>query len=158
MTDLSIAGELSTQPFFGGLDSEYLEFLAQCCGDLHLAKGSLLFKQGARADKFYLLRSGHISIQIPALGAPPLEIQSLEAGQVLGWSWLIAPYQWNFQAASEAESDLLEFDGSAVLERCEQDSAFGYQLLKRFAALMSERLDAARQRVMDEWNPPAGFA
>ena len=52
---------------------------------------------------------------------------------------------------------LLEFDGRAVLARCEQDSKFGYELLKRFAALMSERLEAARQKMMDEWNPP-GFA
>jgi hypothetical protein len=55
------------------------------------------------------------------------------------------------------DSDLLEFDGSAILARCEEDPNFGYGLFKRFAALMSERLDAARQKMMDEWNPP-GFA
>jgi hypothetical protein len=52
---------------------------------------------------------------------------------------------------------VIEFDGSAILERCEKDPAFGYELFKRFAALMSERLDAARQKMMDQWDPP-GFA
>jgi hypothetical protein len=55
------------------------------------------------------------------------------------------------------DTDLLEFDGSTILEHCEQDPKFGYELFKRFTALMSERLDAARQKMMDQWNPP-GFA
>jgi hypothetical protein len=55
------------------------------------------------------------------------------------------------------DSYLLEFDGSAILARCEEDPKFGYELFKRFAALMSARLDAARQKMMDQWDPP-GFA
>ncbi len=116
-----------------------------------------MFQHGNRADKFYLLRNGKISIQVPALMGPTLEIQTLSEDQILGWSWLIPPYRWSFQARALEDSDLLEFDGSAILARCEEDPNFGYELFKRFAALMSERLDAARQKMMDEWNPP-GFA
>ncbi len=60
-------------------------------------------------------------------------------------------------ARAVEDSDILEFDGSAILARCEEDPKFGYELFKRFAALMSERLNAARQKMMDQWNPP-GFA
>lgn len=88
---------------------------------------------------------------------PNLEIQSLGKNQVLGWSWLISPYQWNFQAKAEDDSELLEFNGTAILARCEQEPKFGYEVLKRFAALMSERLEAARLKMMDDWNPD-GFA
>ena len=96
-------------------------------------------------------------MQIPAVMGPSIEVQILSNNQVLGWSWLISPYQWHFQARAEEDCELLEFDGAALLAICEQDPKFGYQLLKRFAALMSERLDASRQKMMDEWNP-AGFA
>ena len=122
-----------------------------------IKKGQILFRQGERADKFYIVRTGQISIQIPAVMGPVLEIQSLGTDQVLGWSWLISPYQWSFQAKTEEDSELLEFDGTAILARCEQDPKFGYELLKKFAELMAERLDAARIKMMDEWNP-AGFA
>ena len=60
-------------------------------------------------------------------------------------------------ARAMQDSEVLEFDGSAILKRCEEDPKFGYELFKRFAALMSERLDAARQKLMDQWDPP-GFA
>jgi len=82
---------------------------------------------------------------------------TLGEDQVLGWSWLIPPYRWNFLARAVEESDLLEFDGGAILARCEEDPKFGYELFKCFAALMSERLAAARQKMMDQWDPP-GFA
>ena len=122
-----------------------------------IKKGQILFRQGENADKFYVVRSGRISIQMPAIMGPTLEIQTLGKDQVLGWSWLISPYKWNFQTKAEEDSELLQFDGTAILARCKQEPKFGYELLKKFAALMSVGLNAARQKMMDEWNP-AGFA
>jgi CRP/FNR family transcriptional regulator, cyclic AMP receptor protein len=45
-------------------------------------------------------------------------------------------------------------DGEGVLAKCEEDPRFGYELLKRFSALMSERLRHARLKMMEEWQPP----
>jgi len=153
----SIEEYLSTHSFFSELSEDVRKFLCKCASELQTKKDEILFRQSERADKFYVLRDGCVSVQIPALMGPALEIQTLGKDQVLGWSWLIPPYQWNFQAKAEEDSELLEFDGTAILARCEQDPGFGYELLKRFAALMSERLDAARQKMMDQWNP-VGFA
>ena len=157
VSEQSIEDYLSSHAFFAGLDDNYIKFLADSATELRIKEGTALFKQGERADKFYLLRNGQLSIQVPALMGPVLEIQSLGKDQILGWSWLISPYRWHFQARAIEASELLEFDGSAILAHCEEDPKFGYELFKRFAALMSERLDAARQKMMDEWNPP-GFA
>ena len=70
---------------------------------------------------------------------------------------LIPPYRWNFQAMAAEDSELLEFDGSIILAPCEGNSGFSYALLKHFAALMSEQLDRARQKMMDQWDPPGAF-
>jgi CRP/FNR family cyclic AMP-dependent transcriptional regulator len=157
MSKQSIEDYLSAHAFFSRMDSSFLKFLSNSAAGLRIKKGDVLFKQGAPADKFYLLRNGQVSVQVPALVGPALEIQTLGEDQILGWSWLIPPYRWSFLARAVEDSDLLEFDGSAILARCEKDPKFGYELFKRFAALMSERLDAARQKMMDQWNPP-GFA
>jgi len=148
---------LSTHTFFSGLDDSYRKFLSNSVTELQIKKGGVLFKQGDRADKFYLLRKGQVSVQVPALMGQSLEIQTLGEDQVLGWSWLIPPYRWIFLARAVEDSELLEFDGGAILARCEEDPKFGYELFKCFAALMSERLGAARQKMMDQWDPP-GFA
>lgn len=153
----SIEDYLADHDFFKGLDESFIHFLAGSVTESHVEEGDVLFSQGKAADKFYLLREGSISIEIPALVGPPLEVQALGTGKILGWSWLIPPYKWNFLARAKEDSTVLEFDGKAILQHCEEDPRFGYELIQRFAALMSERLDAARQKMMDQWNPP-GFA
>lgn len=148
---------LSAHAFFKGMNEDFVKLLSDFATEKHVGKGEVLFRSGKLADKFYLLRSGQVSVQVPALVGPPLELQILGENQMLGWSWLIPPYRWNFLARAVEDSELYEFDGSAILARCEKDPKFGYELFKRFTALMSERLNAARQKMMDQWNPP-GFA
>ena len=157
MNKQSIEDYLSTHTFFSGLNDNFMKFLLNATTELQIKRGEVLFQQGGNADKFFLLRNGQVSIQVPALEGPALDIQTLGENQILGWSWLIPPYRWNFLARAVEDSDLLEFDGNAILARCEEDPEFGYELFKRFASLMSERLDAARQKMMSQWDPP-GFA
>jgi CRP-like cAMP-binding protein len=157
MSTQTLEDSLSTHAFCSGMDNSFVRFLSDSATELQITKGGVLFQYGKPADKFYLVRKGKVSVQVPALMGPTLEIQTLGEDQLLGWSWLIPPYRWNFQARALEDSDLLEFDGSAILARCQEDPKFGYDVFKRFATLMSERLDAARQKMMDEWNPP-GFA
>ena len=157
MSDQSIEGYLSGHAFFSGLEPRYLKFISDSATELQLARGETLFRQGERADRFFLVRRGQVSVQVPALVGPALEIQHLNEGQILGWSWLIPPFRWHFFASAVEDSDLLEFDGNAILAHCEKDPKFGYELFKLFAGLMSERLEVARLKMMDQWNPP-GFA
>jgi CRP-like cAMP-binding protein len=157
MSNQSITEYLSAHEFFSEFSDDSLKFLCECSSMREIKKGQILFLQGEHADRFYVIRKGRISLQMPAIMGPTLEIQSVDEGQILGWSWLISPYQWNFQTKAEEDSELLQFDGTAILARCEQEPKFGYELLKKFAALMSVGLNAARQKMMNEWNP-IGFA
>lgn len=157
MADTTITHELTDEGFFAGLEPAYIERLAEYAQRETFKKDRTLFRVGDRADRFYLLSEGEVSIEIAALEGPPLQLQSLGAGRILGWSWLIPPYRWNFQCRAEIDCRVITLDGVAVLAYCEQDPRFGYELLKRFSTLMSRRLAEARTRMMEEWNP-AGFA
>lgn len=157
MTDDVDTRMLSGSAFFAGLEPEFMEFLAGHACSRRLAADEVLFQHGERAGHFYLVRSGHLSVEIPAIEGPALELQDLNPGDVVGWSWLIAPHRWSFQARATTPTEVLQFDGGMVLAHCEDDPRFGYALLKRFSALMSERLRLARQKMMEEWRPP-GFA
>jgi CRP-like cAMP-binding protein len=157
MINQSTAEYLSTHDFFSDFSDDVLKFLCECSSMHQIKKGQILFLLGEDANKFYVILNGSISIQMPAIMGPTLEIQSVGKNQIWGWSWLIAPYKWHFQTKAEEDTELLQFDGAALLARCEQEPKFGYELLKKFAELMSVRLTSASQKMMDEWNP-AGFA
>ena len=121
MNNQSAAEYLSAHEFFSEFSGDSLKFLCACSSIREINKGQILFRQGENADKFYVVLNGRISIEMPAIMGPTLKIQTLGKGQVLGWSWLIAPYKWNFQTKAEEDSELLQFDGAAILARCEQD-------------------------------------
>lgn len=157
MNDESLVRLLMQHEFFRDLAPEVVEFLAANGRITNLGKDETLFEHGQIAERFYLIRAGRITVGVPAIEGPSLEVQTLGPGEVLGWSWLIPPYRWNFRGRVVEAAEVVEFNGKAILDRCESDPAFGYPLMKRFAALMSERLEAARRKMMDEWNP-AGFA
>jgi len=143
--------------FFAGLDGAILDYLENCATEREVSANEVLFRFDDPADRFYVVVSGEITVEVAAIEGPPLELQLLGPGKILGWSWLIPPYRWSFQARAVTPSTVIEFDGAAILLKCEQDPVFGYALMKRFSGLMSDRLTAARRRMMEEWRP-AGFA
>lgn len=155
--ETSIKSRIAECGLFAGLAPEFIEFLAAHATARQVRKDAVVFRYGDRADHFYLVSSGHVSVEVAAISGPALELQDLGPGATVGWSWLIPPHRWNFNARAISPAEVIEFDGSAVLARCEEDPRFGYALLKRFATLMSERLAFARQKMMEAWSP-AGFA
>jgi CRP/FNR family cyclic AMP-dependent transcriptional regulator len=157
MTSTNVRQIIADSQFFAGLDDDAVDFLADHAVERKLAAGKVLFQQGERAAQFYLLVEGQVSLGIPALEGPALELQAIGPGQIAGWSWLLPPHLWSFQARAGTDIRCLEFDGEAILARCEQDPRFGYELIKRFSGLMSERLHFAREKMMQAWRP-AGFA
>lgn len=157
MTDASIRQIIADSKFFAGLAGDAIDILSAHAAQRTLAEGKVLFRYGDPAKQFFLLLKGHLSLEIAAIEGPALELQDLGPGEVAGWSWLIPPSSWNFQARARTAIEYLELDGAAVLDECEQQHDFGYELLKRFSALMSERLQFARRKMMQEWKP-LGFA
>jgi CRP/FNR family transcriptional regulator, cyclic AMP receptor protein len=157
MLDPAMRQQLAANGFFAGLAPEFLDFLAAHAKTRAFKELEVAFHFGERAQSFFLVTSGHLSIEVAAIEGPALELQNLGPGSVLGWSWLIAPHRWAFQARATTPATLIEFDGDAVLAECEANPKFGYEVLKRFSALMSDRLRHARQRMIEEWRP-AGFA
>lgn len=157
MSKAAIRKELEGHEFFAELDGEVLDFLAANARERELKEDEVVHRYDAPAEHFFLVQEGRITVEVAAIEGPPLELQNLGEGGILGWSWLIPPYRWSFQARAETAGRVLEFDGRAIREHCDANPAFGYQILKRFSRLMSERLQFAREKMMEEWNPP-GFA
>jgi CRP-like cAMP-binding protein len=140
---------LRDAPFFAGLRPETLELVAGCGSNVQFDAGALIFREGDEADAFYLLRHGSIAIEAYAPSSGPLVIETLEAGDVLGWSWLFAPYRWHFDAHALTAVRATAFDGACLRGKCDADPQLGYELVSRFAQTLIERLQWTRLRLLD---------
>ena len=136
-------------PVFAGLERSQLELIAGCGHNEHVPEGTLLLREGDPADTFFLLRSGTVALEVHAPARAPLRIETLAAGDVVGWSWLFAPYRWQLDARALSSCGLVVFDGACLRGKCEQDHELGYQLMSRFAAALVERLQATRFQLLD---------
>jgi len=136
-------------PLFQGLAPEQLELIAGCGSNCHYSEGELLFREGDDADTFYVLRHGSVALEtfVPARGA--VSIETLDAGEVVGWSWLFAPYRWHFDARALSVVRATSFDGACLRGKIEGDHELGYALMSRFAQVMIERLQSTRLRLLD---------
>ena len=136
-------------PLFDGLTDDALELIAGCGSNVHFREGEVLFREGDPADTFYVIRHGSIAVEmfVPARG--PVTIETMQSGEVLGWSWLFAPYRWQFDARALQDVRATGFDGACLRGKCDADPALGYDLMKRFAQVMTERLQWTRIRLLD---------
>lgn len=145
----SLEAVLAGHPFFKGLSAEHLELVAGCGRNVHFAAGETIARQGDPADEFYLVRGGSVAVGsfVPPRGE--LVIETVEAGDVLGWSWLFPPYRAHFDARALTDVRATQFDGTCLRDKCTADPAFGYDIVNRFAQVLIERLKWTRVRLLD---------
>jgi CRP-like cAMP-binding protein len=145
----SLEGLIAGHPFFKGFDARHVKLLTGCAYNEKYNAGEFLFRQGEPANKFYIMRTGKVSVEIfvPQRGA--VTIQTTDEGEILGWSWLVKPYQWHFDARAMDLTRVIALDGECLRKKCEEDHDLGYELHKRFADIMADRLEATRVQLMD---------
>jgi len=139
---------LAEHPFFRDLAPGDIQLLTSCAKNVRFEVGQVIFREGEDAVQFYLIRDGRVALEVftPRGQAP---IQTISAGDALGWSWLIPPYKWRFDARAIETTLTFALDGKCLREKCDEDPRLGYELLKRIAAIIADRLHATRLQMLD---------
>ena len=143
----SLEETLAHQPFLQGFDPKYLEFLADNAVLKHFDSGHYLLREDQEAREFFLIQQGRVALGTFILGRGVITIQSLGDGELVGWSWFIPPYQWRFSALAITPVSAIAFDVPKIYQQCEADHDFGYELLKRVAVVIGQRLTSTRMRL-----------
>jgi CRP-like cAMP-binding protein len=114
----------------------------------------VIFREGDEFSKFYLIVSGLVAVEMAAPDHT-IRVQTLFAGDELGWSAVLAGRGKYFQARSLDRVEALAFEGGELLAACREDTAFGFAFMYRLLAVVAERLQATRLQVIDTYSPIA---
>jgi CRP/FNR family cyclic AMP-dependent transcriptional regulator len=144
----SIEQALAATRMFRNLTPDQLSSVAGLGEEAEFADRAALMVEGEAADSLFLIRDGFVALET---GAPSgaITIETLHDGDAVGWSWLFEPYLTHFDARSRGLTHAIRFDASALRERCVQEPALGYELMRSFAAVIVERLQATRIQLLD---------
>jgi CRP-like cAMP-binding protein len=139
---------ITKHAFFRGMKPEHLAVLTEGAEAIEFKAGDILFREGEPADKFYLIESGQIALEAHEPADGTMHVQTVGAGEVLGWSWLFPPFVWSFQARAIEPTQVITLSGAHLLVTAEDDHDFGYELVKRVAKVVIHRLQATRQKLL----------
>lgn len=145
---------ITAHPFLDGLPVAWQERLSFQAHPTVWHTGSRLFHEGYRADRFWLVRSGRVALDIHVPGRGDVTIETIGAGSVVGWSWLFSPYRWHFGAVAAEQTFAVQFDAVGVRRLMSDDHALGHELMTRFMGVVLERLQATRVRLLDLYGYP----
>jgi CRP/FNR family transcriptional regulator, cyclic AMP receptor protein len=143
-----MATRVAFHPFLVGMNRTQLALLTDCAISVHFEKGQIIFREGEMANRFYLIESGKVVLESSDERGNPVVIDTIGAGELLGWSWMFPPYTWHFTARAVEPTSAIFFYGTILREYCERDHSLGYELFKRMAPVMIKRMQNAREKLV----------
>ena len=146
---------LREHEFFAGMAAQDSDLIAGCAANETRKAREYVYREGERADRFYVIRHGRVGLEVHVPHRQPILVDILGAGELLGWSWLLPPYRNQFDARALELTRLISLDATCLRARMDDDPRLGYELFRRFAPIIAERLAAARRQLIDMYGHPA---
>ena len=144
-----LAARIAAQPFFQGLGAPHLKLLGDCAMATTFVREQVVFREGDLANRFYLIETGKVALEFRTSAGRLVLVETIGAGELLGWSWLFPPYRWHFEARALEETSAVFFYGTRLRAFCDEDHRFGYELLKRMAEVAIKRLESTRKNFLE---------
>jgi CRP-like cAMP-binding protein len=154
MSALTLLEVLKKHPFVDEFQPEHIERLRALAREVMLEPDRVIFKEGDDTHHFYLIVSGRVALEMQEPDHV-VRVQTLGAGDELGWSSVLMGRGRYFQARALERTETLAFDGGQLLDTCRTDPAFGFAFMYRMLGVVSERLQATRLQLHDMHSPRA---
>jgi len=142
----------ASHPFLAGMRANHIELLTSCATLREFWEREVIFRLGEQANGFYLITEGGVDLEDWVSQRGTITIETLVAGEPMGWSWLFPPYRWHYHARAIRPTTAIFFDGKTLRQFCDEDLALGQELFKRMSEVMVRRLQATRARLIEALN------
>ncbi|WP_330342127.1 Crp/Fnr family transcriptional regulator [Streptomyces sp. NBC_00557] len=144
---------MNTPSMLRALPVQHRQRLMSLAREVSFPQGTRLFNEGARADRFWIIRTGSIDLDTHVPGRRRAVVETLGHNELLGLSWLFAPHVWHLGATAATPVRAYEFDATAVRSLFRDDPALGHAVTQWAGDVLAHRLRATRTRLLDLYAP-----
>ena len=148
------AGLIADFPVLARLSPDELGRLSAAARRVRFGARERVFSEGQQAEGCWLIHDGRVALDVFIPGRGLVVVQTLGAGDVLGWSWLVPPYRWHFGASASEPTTATLLDTVQLRALADVDPGFGYDLSRTLFEMMLHRLQATRARLLDLYRSP----
>lgn len=150
-----IEAALGRLAFLHGASHTFIARLAELATPVRWPIDEPIFREGDQGSVLYLIEQGRVALEIAVPGRGRTTIQTLGAGDLLGWSSLLHEQSKGASARAVCETLGWALDAASLRASCDADHTFGYEFTWRVLCEVSERLKATRVQLLDLFGPPS---
>jgi CRP/FNR family transcriptional regulator, cyclic AMP receptor protein len=132
---------------FSPVKEESLADLATIAREEFIPAGRQMFGEGDPADTLSLIVEGEVDIRYELGSGESRVVDTLIAGDILGWSALVEPHKMTGIATTCKPTRLIRIQARPLRDLCERDPLLGYRLTTQVARLLADRLEATRAQL-----------
>ena len=151
----NILDALRKSVVFQKLTNEQVKKLATIAAVETHPVGTLLYKEGDPASKFYVVVAGKVVLDMkcemgPLFPPRQVTVDVITKGESMGWSAVVDPYIFTMSCLCIDETRLVAVDAVKLREFIAQDCELGFEIMKAVAKLIATRLTHTRVLLIGE--------
>ncbi len=144
-----VVREIQSHPFFHGMSHEFVSAIAPEAEERSFVADDMIATEGGEADVLYLVVEGKVALELEAADRPPITVQTVGPGELVGWSWLVPPHRWRFNVRALKRTRLIALEGGIIRRTLHAHPEWGFEFMVRFMPVLAERLENTRIQLLD---------
>ena len=109
-------------------------------------ENEMVFKQGEKADRFFLLKKGKVLLEQRIADKITISISSIKPGFSFGWSAMLDNERYSSDAICAEASQIYSFRESKIKKLMKEDHSMGFIISQRLLYVIKKRHDARTEQ------------
>ncbi len=152
---MAVAPEiLKRMDIFEFLKPEELKDIAELAKFEEFEQGDLIFKEGERAEKIYMVLEGRVSIEIEIYPGKRVSVYTLAKSKFFGYPSLLRTRKFTTYARCLDKVKVVSIVADELVNKIfKKDYHRGYLMMKRNAELIAQKLSDTRMQLLSLLQP-----
>jgi CRP-like cAMP-binding protein len=147
--ELRIVTFLRSVPFAQGMDPKHIKKLASLAAEVKFAPNEIIFHEGDEGRAIFFIEEGQVVVEAQVAGRGQVPMLNLGPNELLGWSSLFPPRRKTYSARAAAPTWAIAIDVDRLQEAFQADHSLEFEVIRRIADVIGERLKATRQHLLN---------
>ncbi len=130
---------LEGQEVFQFLRPEQMKAISDVAEVVEFGAGETIYEMGARADHFYVVLDGQVSLRLPGQSGVSVQIEELTKGAMFGSCICFQLINYSLNAQCTSNSRLLKIESATLKELMDDDLLMGYTIQTQISRIYFNR-------------------
>jgi CRP-like cAMP-binding protein len=130
----------------GYLTDEMLDKLIPITELLHFDKGELIFRQGEKSRRFYMLKEGKVILEQRITDKIAVSLSAIKPGSSFGWSAMLDEEEYTIDAVCAEPCKVFSLRDEQIKALFEKDHSLGFKMSLRLLHIIKRRYDVRTEQ------------